>query len=75
MPTAQSFANIIDKAHLDKPLKDILELSPCALRGVSDKDAALLKEAFGIQTIGDLGTNKFFQWAQALTALAHYEKG
>jgi hypothetical protein len=37
---------------------------------MSDSDADHLKAAFGIETIGDLGTNKFFRWAQAIAALA-----
>jgi len=37
---------------------------------VSDSDAEHLKAAFGIDTIGDLGTNKFFLWAQSIATLA-----
>jgi hypothetical protein len=41
-----------------------------ALQGVSESDAAKLKEAFNITTVRDLGTNKFFLWAQAVAKLA-----
>lgn len=33
-------------------------------------DAEHLKAAFNIVSIRDLGTNKYFLWAQALTRLA-----
>ncbi len=41
-----------------------------ALQGVSESDAAHLKEAFGIDTIRELATNKFVLWAQAINVLA-----
>lgn len=74
MAVNQSLSNMLDKAHEGKSLKEIVALSPAALQGVSDKDAALLKEAFNIKTIGDMATCKFFLWAQALNNLAPYEK-
>jgi hypothetical protein len=39
-------------------------------RAVSEGDAQHLKDAFNITTIRDLGTNKHFLWAQAITKLA-----
>ena len=74
MPTNDSLTEILDKAYEKLPLKEILQLSPAALQGVTDKDAELLKQAFNIKTIEDLATNKFFRWAQALATLAPYEK-
>lgn len=52
-----------------------MSLNPClqsvaALAGVSDGDAEHLAAAFGIRTVRDLGTNKYFTLAQALVALA-----
>ena len=47
--------------------------SPRPRRGaarVSDGDAEHLRAAFGITTIKDLGTNKYFLWAQAIARLA-----
>ena len=41
-----------------------------ALQGVSDGDAQHLKDAFNIETVRDLGTNKYFLWAQAITQLS-----
>ena len=37
-------------------------------------DAEALLKAFNIKTIGDLGTNKYFLWAQAIVALADREE-
>jgi len=37
---------------------------------VSDSDAEHVKAAFSIRTVEDLGTNKFFLWAQAVAKLA-----
>ncbi|MCW2245378.1 hypothetical protein M2352_000969 [Azospirillum fermentarium] len=74
MPTNQSLTNILDKAYENKPLKEIIEASPAALQGVSEKDAEALKQAFDIKTIKDLADNKFIRWAQALVTLAAQEK-
>lgn len=65
---------ILDKAYEAKSLKEIVNAPVAAIEGVSENDGKLLKEAFGIETIADLGTNKFFLAAQALTELAKYEE-
>lgn len=70
----ESLAPILVKKHEAKSLKDIMQLSPDALQGVSAGDAEKLKDAFGIKTVEDLARNKFFRWAQALDCLAAYEK-
>jgi hypothetical protein len=62
-------AKSLDKAYEDKGLKEILDASPAALAGVTDKDAQLLDEAFGIKTVRQLGENKFFAVAAALAAV------
>lgn len=51
---------LIVSKHRNKPLSEILELSPAAIKGVSEGDAIKLKEAFGITTIRQMGENKFF---------------
>ncbi|WP_327033543.1 hypothetical protein [Micromonospora ureilytica] len=40
-----------------------------SLAGISDGDAKLLKGAFNITTVGDLGRNPYFRTASALVAL------
>jgi len=62
-------AKSLDKAYEDKGLKEILDASPAALAGVTDKDAELLAEAFGIKTVRQLGENKFIAVAAALVAV------
>ena len=74
MATNQSLTEILDKAHETAALKDIIQMSPVVLQGVSENDAKLLHQAFGIKTVSDMATNKFFLWAQALHTLAQYEK-
>jgi hypothetical protein len=51
-------------------LSELADAPVAALQGVSDGDAQKLKEAFGIKTVRDLGTNKYFLWAQAIVKLA-----
>ncbi|CAO3413074.1 hypothetical protein [Azospirillum doebereinerae] len=70
----QSLEHVLDKAYEKKSLKELAELSPAALQGLSDKDAEALKAALGIKTIRDLATNKFVLWAQAINTLALTEK-
>ena len=65
---------VLDKAHESTSFREILKLPPSALQGVSDKDAEALASAFGIRTIEDMATNKFFKLAQALVTMAAYEK-
>jgi len=61
------------KAYEGKSLKEIAKSPVHALQGVSENDAKLLKEAFGIDTVEELGTNKFFLMAQAIVNLAKFE--
>ena len=60
----------VDKADQTKSLAELADSPVAALKGVSDTDAEHLKAAFNIKTVRDLGTNKFFLWAQAIVKLA-----
>ena len=60
----------LDKAYEGNSLDELLDAPVAALAGVSDGDAEHLAAAFGIRTVRDLGTNKYFVLAQALAALA-----
>lgn len=60
---------VLDKAWADKTLTEILAAPVSALKGVSDRDGELLKEAFGVTTVADLAELKYVRWAQALAAL------
>ncbi len=61
---------LLDKAWENKPFAEVLKAPVDALAGVSEGDAKLLKEAFNIKTVQDLGKNKFFRGALLLTQLA-----
>ncbi|MFE7135956.1 hypothetical protein ACFVIM_34415 [Streptomyces sp. NPDC057638] len=60
---------VLDKAWADKSVPDILAAPVSALKGVSDRDGELLKEAFGVTTVRELAELKYVRWAQALTAV------
>ena len=64
----------LDKAYEGKSLKEILDSPMDALQGVSEGDAQKLKDAFNIKTVRDLGTCKYFLWAQALCNLEKTEE-
>lgn len=70
MAVEANLNTFLDKAWEDKPLREVLTAPVDALQGVSAGDAQLLKDAFNIKTVGDLGKNKYFRAAQLLTQLA-----
>lgn len=63
-------ASKLDKAYEGKGMAELADAPVAALQGVSDSDAEHLKSAFGITSVRDLGTNKYFLWAQAIAKLA-----
>ncbi|KAA0023528.1 hypothetical protein [Antrihabitans cavernicola] len=63
-------ADKFDKAYETKSVDELASAPVASLQGVSDSDAEHLKAAFNITTVKDLGTNKFFLWAQAVAKLA-----
>ncbi|MGH3739611.1 MAG: hypothetical protein ACRDT6_29025 [Micromonosporaceae bacterium] len=62
--------NKLVKAWEGKSVEEIAKAPVSALQGVSDGDAEKLQAAFGIRTVRDLGTNKYFRWAQSIAHLA-----
>lgn len=62
----------LDKAYEGRRLTELVDAPVDALAGVSEGDAEKLQAAFGIRTIRDLGTNKYFKLAQALVEVANY---
>jgi hypothetical protein len=74
MVTNQSLTEFLDKAAETKPVKEVIQMSPAVLQGVSESDAQLLYKAFGIKTVEDFATNKFVLMAQALVTVARFEK-
>jgi hypothetical protein len=70
MAVTADLNSLLDKQYESSDLRELLDAPVSALQGVSDGDAELLQKAFNIKTVGDLGHNKFFRAAQALTLLA-----
>jgi len=64
----------LDKAYEGKSFKELVDAPVAALAGISDKDAELLKSAFGVKTVGDLAKLKYVAWAQAIVTLAETEE-
>ncbi|MGE0085395.1 MAG: CARDB domain-containing protein [Desulfococcaceae bacterium] len=64
---------MLQKDYWGKPLKEIIKDPVNAIQGVSKDDAELLRKAFNIKTVRDLGTCKFFVWSQAICNLAETE--
>lgn len=69
MAISADMSKLLDRAWEDKSLSDILKAPVSALAGVSEGDAQALQQAFNVKTVGDLGRNKFFRAAEALTLL------
>ena len=74
MPINADLDKILDKAYEEKNLTELVDAPVDALAGVSEGDAQLLKDAFNIKTVGDLGRNKYFRAAAALVDLAERAK-
>jgi hypothetical protein len=70
MTVTADLAKLLDKDWEDKSLDEVLAAPVAALAGVTDADAAALRQAFNIRTVADLGRNKYFRAAQALYDLA-----
>ncbi len=61
--------HLVDKAYESQDFSELVNAPVDALEGVSQGDAELLFKAFGIKTVRDLGTNKYFLRAQAIVTL------
>jgi hypothetical protein len=60
----------LDKEWEGKSAQDIANAPVSAIAGVTEADAEHLLAAFNIKTVRDLGTNKYFRWAQGIVHLA-----
>jgi len=61
-------AEWVDKAGEGKTCAAITASPVAILQGLSDRQAALLDEAFQVKTVGDLAKLRFFAWARELRA-------
>ncbi len=74
MPVNADLDKVLDKEYENNTLAELVDAPVAALSGVSEGDAELLKQAFNIKTVGDLGRNKYFRAAAALVDLAERAK-
>ncbi len=58
---------VLDKKFESTEFEKLREKPVSAISGISEGDAALLKKAFGINTIGELAENKYVLVAQLTT--------
>lgn len=58
---------VLDKEFESAEFKKLREKPVSAISGISEDDAALLRKAFGINTIAELAENKYVQIAQLTT--------
>lgn len=68
-------AGALDPSWQTKPVRNLPAASVSALAGVSDKEAKILAEIFGIKTIADLAGNVHVRKAQVIAHLAMIESG
>lgn len=64
---------IVDNKYCQMSFRELCNAPLEALRGLSDKDARALHQAFGIKTIGELADLNFVRWADAIRTLANEE--
>ncbi len=65
-------AKVLDKKYEELSLSEVLDAPVAALAGVSDGE--LLKQAFNIKSVRDLGGNKHFRAAAAMVELENAAK-
>lgn len=61
---------LFDQSYESKDMEELLKAPVSAINGVSESDAASLKEALGIETIKDLAVNKYVRIAQGISSLS-----
>lgn len=63
-----------DKEYEQKSLMELCKAPVSAISGISEADAASLKNAFGITSVEDLAENKYVLLAQAINAFSKYSE-
>jgi hypothetical protein len=64
---------IVNDIHHDKCFRELVNQPVTALRGVSQAQADALRDAFGINTIGELAELKAVKYARAIRTMATAE--
>jgi hypothetical protein len=65
-----SIDTIVEPAFHGKSFSELINAPVSALYGIGEKQARALREAFGVETIGDLAELKFVKRACAIASLA-----
>ncbi|TFW30093.1 hypothetical protein [Duganella callida] len=65
---------VVDKEYLGHSFRALADAPTSALRGLSEKDARALAQAFGVYTVRDLANLEFVKWAVAIATLAELEQ-
>lgn len=69
-----NISNVVEKDCQGMSFREIADAPVSALRGIGEKEAKLLKQTFGVETVRDLANLKCIKWASALVALAEEEE-
>ena len=64
---------IVNDTHHDKCFRELVDQPVTALRGMTRQQADALRDAFGINTIGELAELKAVKWARAIRTMASAE--
>jgi len=64
---------IVNDTHHDKCFRELVDQPVTALRGMTQQQADVLRDAFGINTIGELAELKAVKWARAIRTMATAE--
>ncbi|CAH0284035.1 hypothetical protein SRABI118_03865 [Massilia sp. Bi118] len=64
---------IVNDTHHDKCFRELVDQPVTALRGMTEQQANALRDAFGINTIGELAELKAVKWARAIRTMAFAE--
>jgi predicted RecB family nuclease len=64
---------IVNDTHHDKCFRELVSQPVTALRGITKQQADALRDAFGINTVGELAELKAVKWARAIRTMASAE--
>jgi predicted RecB family nuclease len=64
---------IVNDTHHDKCFRELVDQPVTALRGITQRQADALRDAFGINTVGELAELKAVKWARAIRTMASAE--
>jgi hypothetical protein len=64
---------IVNDTHHDKCFRELVDQPVTVLRGMTQQQADALRDAFGINTVGELAELKAVKWARAIRTMASAE--